>query len=146
MEDKTVLGTFGDYTYRFYNSLDQRLIDYYRRGYSELAKSGNTVLDLLYDVDVAIILEKDEKIIAATFLNINKRPKVVTIQLIYVEPEFRNKHIHRTMHQHIDVIGKRLDKDMVVSTVHANNKVMLNYIVDKVGYSPLWHTFKRDLK
>ncbi len=141
-----ILGTFEDYTYKFYDAMDRRLMIYFYDSYKSVEAEGNAVVDMGKDVDAAIILEKDNKIIAASFLNVKRRPNVLLIHLIYVEPEFRNKHIHRTMHEYIDVIGKQHNKDMVVSTVHANNKVMLDYIVDKIGYEPFWHTFKRNLK
>jgi len=140
-----ILGTFGDYSYRFYGTIDARLMDYYHYAHNCVKRDGNAVINMAGEVEVAIILEKDEKIIAATFLNVTKRDRAVVIYLIFVEPEFRNKHIHRTMHLYIDEIGKKYKKELVVSSVHANNKVMLDYIVDKIGYEPYWITFKRNI-
>ncbi len=140
------LGKFEDFTYRYYDKIDKRLIDFYHYAHEKVKEDGNAMINTADEIETAIVLEKDNKIAAVTFLNVTKRSGAILIHLIWVEAEFRNKHIHRTMHQYIDRIGKMLNKKMVISSVHANNKHMLENIVDKIKYEPIFIMYKRDLE
>jgi len=138
------LDTFKEFNYRYYESSDKLRIEYDRM-YGIIKASGHALASDCWTLDAGILLENDHKVIAGSFFNLSNSPSSILIHVIFVEEEYRKQGIYTKMHQLINTIGKEQNRTSVYSFIHIDNRVMTNYIVDKIGYKLIMQLVKRDI-
>ena len=132
MKHLDILGQYLNYNYRYYEANDKLSEEYERMKYLVLNETRGTPDP--HSLECGILLENDQEVIAGTFLNLSVNPKVILILNIYVNEEHRRKGIHTAMHTFIDKIALAFDKSSIFSNIHASNKIMVDYIMQKQNY------------
>ena len=144
MKHLDILGQYLDYTYRYYEVSDRLSAEYERMKYLVLNETRGTPDP--HPLECGVLLEKDNEVIAGTFLNMSVNPKVILILNIYVQEEHRRKGIHTTMHKFVDQIAVNFNKTSIFSNIHASNKIMVDYIMEKQEYQPFTYIVRRDVR
>jgi GNAT superfamily N-acetyltransferase len=144
MNNLEVLEKFGDFNFTLYTECNSKLTHEYTKMYAALKDSGFT---LLFDWDLTggILVEGDNTVIAGIFFNTVKFEKTILIHLAYVDPGYRRQGIYTKLHHWLDVFGVSESKEDVYSYIHILNKPMMDYIGEKIGYTPLMQLVRRPL-
>jgi hypothetical protein len=145
MNHLEILGTFNEFNYVLYEKAEPKLATECRRGYKLLQDNGN-VVGGKWSLTGGILLESGEKVIAGIFFNTTDYEEAILIHLAFVDEEYRNRGIYRTLHGYIDQVGKQTGKTGVYSYIHLGNKVMVDYICEKIGYKPIMQLVQRPIK
>jgi hypothetical protein len=118
----------------------------YDRMYGIIKASGHALASDAWPLDGGILLKNDNEVIAGAFFNLSKSRGSLLIHIIFVEEQHRKQGIYIKMHSLIDQIGKKLDRSSIYSYIHADNEVMQNHIITKVGYKTVMQLVKREIK
>lgn len=145
MNHLQILGSYGQYQY-IYMDLCEELVKEYDRMYGIIKASGHALASDAWPLSGGILLKNNQDVIAGAFFNLSKSPKTILIHIIYVEESHRKQGIYTEMHSLIDRIGKELNRTEIYSYIHAENKVMQEYLMKKIGYKPVMQLVKREIK
>lgn len=144
--NQSVLGVFEDYSYVYYSQPTEKFRQYYMDSFREVFDAGMSVTAEPLEITGGILLENDNGIIAGIFYLFNPlHKKSILIRMARVDPNYRRKGIHTKLHSLLDVIGNSLGKTEVWSTIHVNNRIMTDVIIDKLGYEPMMQIVCRQI-
>lgn len=144
MKHLEILGHYKDYNYVYYEVNDKLTYEYERMKYLVLNQTRGMADP--HPLEAGILLEKDDEIIAGTFLNLSLADKILLILNIYVDEPHRRNGIHTTMHTFIDKIAISKNKTGIYSNIHASNKIMMEHVAKKQGYETVVQTVRRSVK
>lgn len=140
-----ILGKFQDFDYVHYTQCE-KLQNYHDKMFHILEEKGYAITSNNWSLDEGILLENKETVIAGAFFNTSKTEHAILIHLIFVHTEFRRQGIYSTLHRLIDTLGKEKNKTSIYSYIHIDNKIMNNYVIKKIGYTPIMQVVKRKIK
>lgn len=145
MKNFQVLGSYKHYSY-VYHDYSQVLQKEYDRMYGIIKANGHALASDAWTLDGGILLQDDSRVIAGAFFNLTKNPSSILIHIIFVSEEHRQQGIYKKMHSLIELIGKESKRTSIYSYIHAENQVMQQHVVEKIGYKPVMHLVKREIK
>lgn len=127
-----ILDTHGEFNYVHYESSEKIMIEQ-EKMFKHLKAAGHTTLSEPYQAHAAILLEKDDQVVAGTYMHFNV-PGVICITMSYVYDDYRGQGIYKKLHSLIDQLGREKNRMKVYSYIHAENKPMVDSIMHKIGY------------
>lgn len=140
-----ILETVNEFSYTYYEVCDKLKLEYDRM-YGIIKATGHALASDSWPLDAGILLENKDTIIAGAFFNLSKSQSSILIHIIFVEESHRQQGIYKKMHSLIDMIGKESGRSSIYSYIHAENQVMQQHVVEKIGYKPVMHLVKREIK
>lgn len=145
MNHLEILDHHRQYQYVYMDHCEE-LVKEYDRMYGIIKASGHALASDSWPLNGGILLKNEQDVIAGAFFNLSKSPKTILIHIIYVEEQHRKQGIYTVMHSLIDKLGKELNRTEIYSYIHAENKVMQDYLMRKIGYKPVMQLVKRAIK
>lgn len=139
-----LLGQYKTYNYVFYNANDKLNAEYERMKYLVLNETKGAADP--HQLDIGILLEDDNEVIAGAFLNSTMSEKVLLILNIYVNESHRRNGIYTKLHQLIDLVARDLGKTKIFSNIHASNKLMVDVIMEKQHYQHFSYIVHRSVR
>ena len=139
------LDTYKEFTYTYYESCD-KLKSEYNRMYKITTENGHALESNSWQLESGILLENENEVIAGSFFNLKSRSSSVLMYLIFVEEPYRKNGIYKNMHLLIDRLGKEQGKTSIYSYIHIDNSIMQDHVEKKIGYIPLMHVVRKDIK
>ncbi|CAM4173339.1 GNAT family N-acetyltransferase [Staphylococcus schweitzeri] len=88
---------------------------------------------LEYSNDKIYIVENDSQLCAFIWGHFNSEKQIVSIELLYVEPQYRNRRLAARLKCGIESWAKSIKAKQVVSTVHKDNVTMIS-LNKRLGY------------
>ena len=138
------LGLYKNYTYRYYDANDHLASEYEKMKMLVLNETKGAADP--HQLDLGILLEADNEVIAGAFLNSTMAEKVLLVLNIYVNESHRQQGIYTTLHTFIDQIAKDLGKTKIFSNIHASNKLMVDVIMEKQQYQHFSYIVQRAVR
>jgi hypothetical protein len=145
IKHKEKLGNYLDYSYIYYDHLTDHLSKTYTDFETDLRKLGYIFGTEPYDPTGAILLENDSEVIAGTIWTDAAYPTAIKILSGFVKEEYRGNKIYKTLHNYLNVIAKQLDKKHIISSIHVENKYMLDTIAPTLGYNIVYHVVHKQV-
>ena len=145
MKHLEIIDSHNDYQYVYHDD-SAKLREQYDRMYGIIKASGYALASDSWPLNSGILLQNKDSVIAGSFFNLSKSPSSILIHIIFVEEMYRQQGIYKKMHSLIDTLGKQLGRSAIYSYIHADNQLMQEHIVDKIGYKPVMHLVRREIK
>jgi RimJ/RimL family protein N-acetyltransferase len=114
--------------------------------YGIIKANGHVLASDAWPLDGGILLKNDIEVIAGAFFNLSKSSSSILIHIIFVDDRHRQQGIYTKLHSLIDKVGNELNKSSIYSYIHADNQIMNNIVINKVGYKPVMHLVTREIK
>jgi RimJ/RimL family protein N-acetyltransferase len=145
MNHLQTLGSHNNYQYVYLNNCEE-LENEYNRMYSIIKSNGHALASDTWSLDAGILLKNEQEVVAGSFFNLSKSPTRILIHIIFVEEKCRQQGIYTKMHSLIDRLGKESNRKEIYSYIHADNRIMQEYLIEKIEYKPVMHLMKREIK
>jgi hypothetical protein len=139
------LDTYKEFTYIYYESCD-KLKSEYDRMYKTLIANGHALESSIWPLESGILLENENEVIAGSFFNLKSRVSSILMYLVFVEEPHRKNGIYKNMHLLVNRLGKEQGKTSIYSYIHLDNSVMQDHVAKNIGYIPLMHVVRKDIK
>lgn len=88
---------------------------------------------LEYSNDKIYIVENDTQLCAFIWGHFNSETQTVSIELLYVEPQYRNRGLATRLKCGIENWAKSIKAKQIISTVHKDNMIMIS-LNKRLGY------------
>lgn len=145
MNHLDILGTYREFRYVLYNIVEPNMLQEYNK-VCDIIKNNGHSLHSDWDLTGGIMLENNQEVIASIFYNTTKYRTALLINVAYVEPEYRCQGIYTELHNYVDLVAKQHNMEKIYSYIHANNKPMIDSVMNKIGYSTVMHLVSREIK
>lgn len=134
----TTLTSIMDFDLNWYAEVDRDLNSYYHKLHEQYKEEGYMMLNTSApEITGALVFEKENIRVAGLFYNSRKYKNALWINLAYVEKEYRRLGFYKTMHFYTEEIANKEYKNKIYSSIHLENKDMIETIGKAVGYEPL---------
>ncbi|MCS5348385.1 GNAT family N-acetyltransferase [Staphylococcus aureus] len=100
---------------------------------------------LEYSNDKIYIVENDTQLCAFIWGHFNSEKQIVNIELLYVEPQFRNRGLATRLKCGIENWAKSIKAKQIISTVHKDNMAMIS-LNKRLGYQPSHVKMYKDIE
>lgn len=144
MNHLQTLDSHNGYQYVYLNNCEE-LENEYNRMYSIIKANGHALASDTWPLDAGILLKNDQEVVAGSFFNLSNIPTRILIHIIFVEEKYRQHGIYTKMHSLINRLGKESNRKEIYSYIHADNRIMQEHLIEKIGYQPVMHLVKRDI-
>lgn len=145
MNQHELLDTMGVYKFVLHRNADKYLMGEFFKMYEHIKASGHSLSAEPWPVDSGIVVSIEDTPVAAAFFNTTKYKDTLLLHLIYVDSDHRRRGIYRNLHRLLDVVGLEQGKTRLYSYIHSSNLVMVNDIMEKIGYKEVMKLVSRNI-
>lgn len=147
MNKVTTLTSVMNFDLNWYTEMNLDIGSYYHKLHNNYKKEGYIMLNNFPPESTgALIFEKNNIRAAGLFYNSLKYKNALWINLAYVEKEYRRLGLYKTMHFYVEEIACNQSKNQICSSIHVENKNMVDTIGKLVGYEPLMLVVSKKVK
>lgn len=127
-----------NFNLNWYQKIDTNLNFYYEYIHEKYKNEGYQMINHVPPRTTgAIIFENADERVAAIFYDELKYKNAVWINIAFVEKNYRKKGLYKAMHEYLHHVAIKLSKNKIYSSIHLENKLMVEKISKSVGYEPL---------
>jgi len=127
-----------NFNLNWYQEIDDNLNLYYESIHEKYKNEGYQMINHVPPrATGAIIFENSEERAASIFYDEFKYKNAIWINIAFVEKNHRKKGLYKVMHEYLNHVAINLSKNRIYSSIHLQNKLMIDKISKSVGYESL---------